>query len=78
MLDPFAQLFQVVGATHTHYAWFTKTYGCILPTMHCRSHTTANTDATTPNIFGATMLGVVASVCTQPTTKEMVLRFRDE
>ena len=31
-----------------------------------RLHTTANTHATTPNIIGATMLGVVASVCTQP------------
>ena len=34
-----------------------------------RLHTTANTHATTPNIFGATMLGVVAPVCT---------RFREE
>ena len=31
-----------------------------------RLHTTANTHATTPNIVGATMLGVVAPVCTQP------------
>ena len=89
----------VVGATHAHYAWFTKIMGCILPTTHCRSkhcwellhpfahhcqharnnsqhcwrnnvgsccvrlHTTANTHATTLNIVGATMLGVVASVC---------------
>ena len=30
-----------------------------------RLHTTANTHATTPNIVGATMLGVVAPVCTQ-------------
>ena len=27
----------IVGATHAHYAWFTKTNGCILPTMLCRS-----------------------------------------
>ena len=27
----------IVGATHAHYAWFTKTYGFILPTMQCRS-----------------------------------------
>ena len=27
----------IVGATNVHYAWFTKTLGCILPTMHCRS-----------------------------------------
>ena len=118
----------IVGATHAHYAWFTKTYGLYpshdalqvptllgavasvctplptrtqqLPTLlaqqcwdllhpfahhcqharnnsqHCwrnivgscciRLHTTANTHATTPNIVGATMLGFVASVCTQP------------
>ena len=31
-----------------------------------RLQTTANTHATTPNIVGTTMLGVVASVCTQP------------
>ena len=31
-----------------------------------RLHTTANTHATTSNIVGATMLGVVAPVCTQP------------
>ena len=29
-------------------------------------YTTANTDERSPNIVGATMLGVVASVCTQP------------
>ena len=27
----------IVGATHTHYAWFTRLMGCILPMMHCRS-----------------------------------------
>ena len=27
----------IVGATHVHYTWFTKSYSCILPTMHCRS-----------------------------------------
>ena len=31
-----------------------------------RLHTTANTHATTANIVGGTMLGVVAPVCTQP------------
>ena len=31
-----------------------------------RLHTTANTHATTPNIVGATMLGVVAPICKQP------------
>ena len=43
--------------------------GRILPTKHCRSqpcwellhrlHTTADTDATTPNVAGPTILGVV-------------------
>jgi len=41
----------IVGATHAHYAWFTKTYG-LYP-----SH-----DA----LQVPTLLGVVASVCTQP------------
>ena len=45
----------IVGATHARYAWFTKTYGCIFPTMHCRSQH-SNTDATTTNTVGATML----------------------
>ena len=31
-----------------------------------RLYTTANTHATTPNIAGATTLGVVAPICTQP------------
>ena len=31
-----------------------------------RSHTTANTHVTTPNIVGVTVMGVVASVYTQP------------
>ena len=43
--------FNTVGATHAHYAWFTKTYG--LYPFH---------DA----LEVPTMLGVVASVCTQP------------
>ena len=59
------------GAMHEYYMWsplsLQSLMGCILPTMHCRSnivecccirlHTTANTDATTPNIVG--LLGVV-------------------
>ena len=43
----------IVGATHAHYAWFTKTYG-LYP-----SHDTLQVP---------TLLGVVASVCTQPYT----------
>ena len=68
----------IVWATHAHCAWFTKTDGLYpshdalqVPTSwvgSCciRLHTTANRHATTPNIVGATMLGVVVSVCTQP------------
>ena len=50
--------------------------GCILPMMHCRSQHYwellhpfthyCQHGATTPNVVGATMLGVVASVCPQP------------
>ena len=68
---------KIVGATHAHYAWFTKslwvvsfpqcTAGPNIVGSWCiRLHITANTHATTPNIVGAAMLGVVASVCTQP------------
>ena len=56
----------IVGATHAHYAWFTKTYLWVVSFPLCTLHTTTNTHPTTPNIVGATMLGVVASVCTQP------------
>ena len=67
----------IVGATHAHYGWFTKTYWLYpfhdalqvqtLMRLCCiRLYTTANMHATTPNIAGATMLVVVASVCTQP------------
>ena len=62
----------IVGATHAHYAWFTKTYGlcpshdALVGSCCNRLQTTANTHATTPNIVGATMLGVVASVSSQP------------
>ena len=37
-------------------------------------HTTANTHARTPKIVGATLLGVVASVCTQPKWSEFGLQ----
>ena len=67
----------IVGATHAHYAWITKNLWvvffprCTASPKHVGScciplHTTANTHATTPNIVGATMSGVVVSVCTQP------------
>ena len=65
----------IVGATHAHYAWITKTYGLIprctagpniVGSCCIRLHTSTNTYATTPNIVGATILGFVAPVCTQP------------
>ena len=60
----------IVGATHAHYTWFTKTYFWLVSFPLCtagpkivgscciRLHTTTNTHPTTPNI-------VVASICTQ-------------
>ena len=79
MLDPLAQLFQ----HHWGHArslrmvykdlWVVSFPRCtagpnIVGSCCIRLHTTANTHATIPNIVGATMLGVVASVCTQPKT----------
>ena len=51
--------------------WVVSFARCTVDASNVRSccirlHTTANTDATTPNIVGATMLGVVASVYMQP------------
>ena len=77
MLDPFAQLFQHcwgrARALRLVYKdlWVVsfprRTAGPNIVGSCCiRLHTTANTHATTPNIVGATMLGVIASVCTQP------------
>ena len=70
----------VVGATHAHNAWSPKSYGLylshdvlqvpnIVASCCIRLHSTANTHATTPNIVGAPMLGVIASVCTQLKSK---------
>ena len=77
MLDPFAQLFQHCWGHERSLRMDYKdlwvvffprcTAGPKLVGSCCiRLHTTANTNATTPNIVGATMLGVVAPVCTQP------------
>ena len=77
MLDSFAQLFQHcwdhVRSLRMVYKdlWVVSFPGCtagpnIVESCCIRLHTTANTQATTPNIAGATMLGVVAFVCTQP------------
>ena len=68
MLDPFAQLFQHcwghAGSLRMDYK---DTAGPNIVGSCCiRLHTTANMHATTPNIVGATVLGVVAPVCTHP------------
>ena len=61
----------IVRATHAHYAWFTKTYGFYPSHVHCRSqhswellHPFAHHCQHAR--INSTMLGVVASVCTQP------------
>ena len=77
MLNPFTQLFQHCWGHACSLRmvykdlWVVSFPQCtvgpnIVGSCCIRLHTTANTDATTPNIVGATMLGVVASVCTQP------------
>ena len=77
MLDPFAQLFQHCWAHARSLRMVYKDLGAvsfprcttgpkIAGSCCIRLHTAANTHATTLNIVGATMLGVVASVCTQP------------
>ena len=75
MLHPFAQLFQHCWGhalrmvyKHLGVASFPRrTAGPnIVGSCGIRLHTTANTYVTTPNIVGATILRVVASVCTQP------------
>ena len=77
MLDPFAQLFQHcwghARSLHIDYKdlWVVFfplcTAGPKLVGSCCiHLHTTANKHATTPNIVGTTMLGVVVPVCTQP------------
>ena len=76
-LDPFAQLFQHCWGRARSLRmvykdlWVVSFPRCtagpnIVGSCCIRLHTIANTHATTPNIAGATMLEVVASVCTQP------------
>ena len=78
MLDPFAQLLlsssNIVGSTHAHYTWSAKSYRLIETFLHCtadpnivkscctRLETTANTDATTPNIIGPTLFDFLISL----------------
>ena len=77
MLDPFAQLFQhcrdharslCMDYKDLWVVFFPRcTAGPNVVGSCCiRLHTTANTHPTTPNIVGATMLGVVATIYTQP------------
>ena len=77
MLDPFAKLFQHCWghgrSLRMAYKdlWVVSFPQCTVGPNNVgscciRLHTTANTDATTHNIVGGTMLGVVASVCLQP------------
>ena len=58
----------IVGAAHAHYAWLCTAGSNIVGSCCIRLQTTPNMHATTPNIVGAALLGVVASVCTQPDT----------
>ena len=82
MLDPFARFFQHcrghARSLRMDYkdlwvVFFPRcTAGPKLVGSCCiRLHTTANTQATTPNIVGAIVLGVVAPVCTQPYLKSI-------
>ena len=58
LLHPFAHHCQPGRINSQHY-WAKTVWSCCI-----RLHTTASTDATTPNIVGPTLFGVVASVCT--------------
>ena len=84
MLDPFAQLVQHCwGQARLLRMVYKDLWVVFYPrrtagpniagSCWIRLHTTANTHATHathPNIVGVTMLGVVASVCTQPNTQD--------
>ena len=64
----------IVGSTHAHYTWSAKSYRLIETFLHCtadpnivrscctRLQTTANTDATTPNIIGPTLFDFLISL----------------
>ena len=78
----------IVGAKHAHYPWFTKTYGLHpshdalqVPTLLgvvaylCKPLPTRKQQLPTllaQQRWESTMLGVVASVCTQPKSSTMV------
>ena len=84
MLDPFAALPTLLGPRTLSTHGLQSLMGCIFLTMHCRSqhcwellHPFAllfqHTHAITPNIVGAPVLGVVASVCTPLPTRTQQL-----
>ena len=84
MLDPFAALPALLGPRTLSTHGLQSLMGCIFLTMHCRSqhcwellHPFAllfqHTHAITPNIVGAPVLGVVASVCTPLPTRTQQL-----
>ena len=64
----------IVGSKHAHYTWSAKSYRLIETFLHCtadpnivrscctRLQTTANTDATTPNIIGPTLFDFLISL----------------
>ena len=60
VLHPFVHHCQH-ARNNSQHCWRNNVGSCCI-----RLYTTANMHTTTPNIAGATMLGVVASVCTQP------------
>ena len=73
MLEPFAQLFQHCWGHACSLRMVYKDFW-VVSFRRCtagpiRLHTTANRHATTPNIVGATTLGVAASVCTPVPTR---------
>ena len=86
ILDSFAQLFQLCWGHARSLRmvckdlWVVSLTRCtagpsIFGSCCIRLHTTANTCATTSNIVGASMLGVVASVCTQPKLTSTLASF---
>ena len=63
LLHPFAHPGQH-ACNNSQHCWRNNVGSCCI-----RLHTPVNTHATTPNIVGATMLEVVASVCTPLSTR---------
>ena len=89
MLDPFVQFFQhcrghahSLGMDHKDlWAVFFPRWTAdpkLVASCCIRLHITANTHATTPNIVGATMFGVVAPVCKQPKRHILWLSGKNE